>query len=234
MPAPTVDDVAHWAGISQRSTTVDDLLAQCLGATVAAVGARLGPWVTNEAAARAVAESGIKIGSFDWRPVAGVSDPGVGRLYVDAATTLVVSTTDRFGADATVPLAAITPGHIALLQLESNANQWITHTVVGSPESNPTWMSFPVELASTALAGWTPNINADVGLVDFPPDERAPEVDWPPTIFQAVVMQSARLYKRRSSPEGVAGFGDLGIVRVTTFDPDIEAMLNPDLGWFFG
>jgi len=106
MPAPTVDDVAAWAGISQRSTTVDDLLTQCLDATVAAVGARLGPW--------------------------------------------------------------------------------------------------------------------------------APITDWSPTVYQAVLMQSARLYKRRSSPEGVAGFGDLGIVRVTTFDPDIEAMLNPDLAWHFG
>jgi hypothetical protein len=106
MAAPTVDDVAAWAGISQRSATVDALLGQCLDATVAAVGDRLGPW------------------------------------------------------------------------------EVIT--------------------------------------------------DWSPTVYQAVVMQSARLYKRRSSPEGVAGFGDLGIVRVTTFDPDIEAMLNPSLGWFFG
>ena len=57
---------------------------------------------------------------------------------------------------------------------------------------------------------------------------------WPANVEQAVVLGAARLYKRRNSPEGVSGFGDLGVVRVTSWDPDIEALLNPDLAFHFG
>lgn len=57
---------------------------------------------------------------------------------------------------------------------------------------------------------------------------------WPSNVETAVLMQSARVYKRRSSPEGVAGFGDLGVVRVTLLDPDVVDLLGPDLAFHFG
>jgi hypothetical protein len=44
---------------------------------------------------------------------------------------------------------------------------------------------------------------------------------------QAVIMQTARLWKRRGSPEGVAGFGDLGTVYVTRLDHDVARLLEP-------
>lgn len=43
----------------------------------------------------------------------------------------------------------------------------------------------------------------------------------PHTIRLAVMMQSSRWFRRRLSPEGVAGFGEFGAVRVTRLDPDI-------------
>lgn len=52
---------------------------------------------------------------------------------------------------------------------------------------------------------------------------------WPATpmkIKQACILMSARQFKRRSSPEGVAGFGDLGAVRVTREDVDVLAMIH--------
>ena len=48
---------------------------------------------------------------------------------------------------------------------------------------------------------------------------------WSDEINQAVTMLAARLYRRRFSVGGFEGFGDLGIARVPSLDPDIEDML---------
>jgi hypothetical protein len=37
----------------------------------------------------------------------------------------------------------------------------------------------------------------------------------------AVLMQTSRWFRRRLSPEGVAGFGEFGAVRISRLDPDI-------------
>jgi hypothetical protein len=57
---------------------------------------------------------------------------------------------------------------------------------------------------------------------------------WPATAEYAAKLQGARLVKRRASPEGVAGFGDFGPVRVGAIDPDIEQLLTPNLWLAFG
>lgn len=47
----------------------------------------------------------------------------------------------------------------------------------------------------------------------------------PGKVKQATLLQAARLYKRRESPEGVAGASDWGAVRVARIDPDVQALL---------
>jgi hypothetical protein len=50
----------------------------------------------------------------------------------------------------------------------------------------------------------------------------------PTAIKQACVIQSSRIYKRLDSPLGVAGFGDLGAIRVgRALDPDVEQLVMP-------
>lgn len=49
----------------------------------------------------------------------------------------------------------------------------------------------------------------------------------PVDVKQACNLLSIRQFKRYDSPLGVAGFGDIGIVRVSRVDPDIEALLGP-------
>jgi hypothetical protein len=50
----------------------------------------------------------------------------------------------------------------------------------------------------------------------------------PTAIKQATVIQSSRLYKRLDSPLGVAGFGDMGAIRVGRYlDPDVEQLAMP-------
>lgn len=50
----------------------------------------------------------------------------------------------------------------------------------------------------------------------------------PTAITQACVIQAARIFKRNDSPLGVAGFGDLGVMRVSTnLDPDVRQLVEP-------
>ena len=49
----------------------------------------------------------------------------------------------------------------------------------------------------------------------------------PTDVKQACNLLSIRQFKRYDSPLGVAGFGDIGVVRVSRVDPDIESLLAP-------
>jgi hypothetical protein len=49
----------------------------------------------------------------------------------------------------------------------------------------------------------------------------------PTAITQATVILGSRIFKRNDSPLGVAGFGDIGVIRVGRLDPDVEAMIMP-------
>jgi hypothetical protein len=48
-------------------------------------------------------------------------------------------------------------------------------------------------------------------------------------VQQATLLLASRLYKRRLSPEGVAGWNDVGVVRIVATDPDIARLLEHDL-----
>ncbi len=55
--------------------------------------------------------------------------------------------------------------------------------------------------------------------------------DWgwpaiPEPIAEATLLLANRRFMRRDSPEGVAGWGDQGVVRVSRFDPDIEDLVD--------
>lgn len=50
----------------------------------------------------------------------------------------------------------------------------------------------------------------------------------PASIAQACIIQACRLFKRLDSPLGVAGFGDLGVIRVSRgLDPDVAQLVEP-------
>jgi hypothetical protein len=81
---------------------------------------------------------------------------------------------------------------------------WTRVTFTDGSEFEPS--THPHEVAVTALWGWT----------------AVPE-----PVKQATLLQASRLLKRRHSPEGVAGFGAFGAVRVSTrVDPDVSVMLR--------
>lgn len=49
----------------------------------------------------------------------------------------------------------------------------------------------------------------------------------PKVIEQAAILLGMRLFKRFDSPLGAVGFGDIGVVRVSRVDPDIQSLLSP-------
>jgi hypothetical protein len=50
----------------------------------------------------------------------------------------------------------------------------------------------------------------------------------PDAVVQSTLLLTNRLLKRRGSPEGVAGFGDFGVVRITSQDdPEVVRYLTP-------
>jgi hypothetical protein len=49
----------------------------------------------------------------------------------------------------------------------------------------------------------------------------------PIEIRQATILMALRQFKRYDSPLGAAGFGDLGVVTVRRYDPDVEALIGP-------
>lgn len=93
-------------------------------------------------------------------------------------------------------------------------------------------------------------VNAEVGGIAFPYTRIRPFNDayWPidfgratvrvqatygwPALPEpvklATILQTSRLFTRYDSPLGVAGFGEMGVMRVSRFtDPDVEALLDP-------
>ncbi|MFD5874016.1 phage gp6-like head-tail connector protein [Streptomyces sp. NPDC060322] len=49
----------------------------------------------------------------------------------------------------------------------------------------------------------------------------------PDDIAEAALIQAARLYRRRSSPEGVTGSAEWGVVRLSRRDPDVWNLIEP-------
>lgn len=49
---------------------------------------------------------------------------------------------------------------------------------------------------------------------------------WPARVLHAATLYAARLYRRRGSVEGLAGYAELGGVPIIRVDPDIQAQLE--------
>lgn len=50
----------------------------------------------------------------------------------------------------------------------------------------------------------------------------------PESVYQACLLVTARLVKRKESPEGVSGFDDFGVIRISSRDdPDAVRLLDP-------
>lgn len=79
-------------------------------------------------------------------------------------------------------------------------------TIVALRRSFPIWNRRP-GLRVTAAWGWE---------------------DTPDPVFEATLIKGARLFKRKDSADGIAGFNDVGVIRVSAReDPDVVGLLGP-------
>lgn len=109
----------------------------------------------------------------------------------------------------------------------------------GNRAYGTTWASTDYDLSPfNAIARGAPYTRIDVaplGSKTFPLYTRAVKVVGsfgyaaavPDVINEAALILSARFFRRKDSPLGVAGFGDLGAIRVSTVDPDVKTLLAP-------
>lgn len=75
---------------------------------------------------------------------------------------------------------------------------------------------------------------ASIAYLTYRCDVEVDDYDMPvvsDNLHHACLLLVHREFKRRQSPEGVAAWGELGAVRISRIDPDIEAMLLPDRSW---
>ncbi len=56
----------------------------------------------------------------------------------------------------------------------------------------------------------------------------------PAVIREACLIQAARIFKRKDSPFGVAGVGELGVMRISALDPDVKMLLHPMIRYGYG
>lgn len=61
----------------------------------------------------------------------------------------------------------------------------------------------------------------------------ADPAEWTDDQDIAVMMATVRLWKRRDTPEGLLEFDELGAVRVSSVDGDVEKLLSPIQRWGF-
>jgi hypothetical protein len=58
------------------------------------------------------------------------------------------------------------------------------------------------------------------------PDLTTDDLSWPSRAEQAALVQSARLYGRRGSVQGVAAFADIGVSLLPRLDPEVRSLLE--------
>lgn len=89
-----------------------------------------------------------------------------------------------------------------------------------SPEARP-WTT----VRSTGRCFPTPTCTGRVARVEITGTWGWPAV--PVDVKQACLMLAARVFIRKESPVGVAGFGEFGAIRVRNADPDVMALVEP-------
>ena len=94
---------------------------------------------------------------------------------------------------------------------------------------NLDWLSWSYDKIRAVGDYLFPTVNANYGeqaLVQVTANFGWPSV--PEPVTQATIIQASRLFKRYDSPLGVAGFGDMGAIRVSrALDPDVAQLVEP-------
>ena len=130
------------------------------------------------------------------------------RLFIDDVTTVVsIKIDDNLDGGFAVTLTPNVDYQLEPVNAEISGMPWPYTSVV--PLDDGYW---PIE--------WNRKTVRVEGTFGWPAV--------PVAVRQATIMQASRLFARLDSPLGVAGFGEMGAMRVSyKIDPDVAMLLNP-------
>jgi hypothetical protein len=82
------------------------------------------------------------------------------------------------------------------------------------------------QTSADAQLGWVLQV-ADAWVTErvYPDPDATPGLRHVPVV-EAILVLASRLYARRNTPEGVAGWPELGVTRVVAEDPDLAVLLE--------
>lgn len=145
------------------------------------------------------------------------------RISVDGSTWSVASGTIADGSHAIIPLV---PG---TSQLTTDGLKSFTITPAGVL---PTLDEFRVYVGAASTSDDQNMQEALDSATAWVVARIYPEAIGVDECNQAILILASRLYKRRQSPEGVAGFASEGFVaRIGRHDPDVKAMMERINDW---
>ena len=164
-------------------------------------------------------------------------------MAVESASRAIDGHANRYFYSSGTATRIYTADSYELVQIDDLAGTAIT--LVTDPNADGTWADTwtttdyqlePVNGIVDGLSVPYTRIRA-IGDYSFPTNDGEALVKvtgvfgWsavPVAITQACVIQSSRIFKRLDSPLGVAGFGDMGAMRVSRYlDPDVEQLVAP-------
>lgn len=141
------------------------------------------------------------------------------RFYRDSAVSArIYGTTGRVTRDGRLMVddIASTDG----LVVETGADpSWSTASgTIGKSPDNAITRGVPITSLTIGSGWWTSQvrITAQWGWPAVPDD-----------ISRAALILANRLYMRKDSPQGVAGSAEWGAIRLSRWDPDVEALISP-------
>ncbi|GIH69444.1 phage head-tail connector protein [Sphaerimonospora thailandensis] len=113
------------------------------------------------------------------------------------------------------------------LTVETGGGTWTAVTAYETRPGNALAKGDPVTGLLRVAGGW----GSGGGRVRVTARWGWPAV--PDDIELAARLQASRLYRRKDSPEGVAGSAEWGLMRLPRLDPDVQALVAPyELGGF--
>jgi len=168
-------------------------------------------------------------------------DDAMLELAVESASRLVDSYTQRYFYNAGTATRLFTPQDSYITEIDDLVSITTLQTSDGD-NFGTTWASkdYQLEPLNGVVDGLTgypaTRIRAiDDFLFNYLDGEATVRITgvwgWsavPTAVKQATVIQASRIFKRNDSPLGIAGFGEMGAVRVgTQLDPDVKQLIEP-------
>lgn len=172
-------------------------------------------------------------------------DDSLLEMAVESASRLIDGYCGRSFFSQGTAVRVYAPDNPYVVQIDDLSSGTVTVKTSSSADSNydTTWKTTDIQLeplnGRTEGQAWPFTRIRAVGDYLFPSDDYGEATvqvtgvyGWPSgvpmNVSQATIIQASRIFKRLDSPLGVAGFGEMGAMRVGRgLDPDVAQLVEP-------